>query len=186
MTASRQRMLVIGKTASTVQKLKELTREQLEVVSANDVRLPHALADYLVVDGSEPQLMSDLQVCAMGLLSALPDGIVLLDEGLNILWHNTTFRQLLQTADLLVGQPLQDTIRPADGTDLGRIAIPASPGEVASLTVRREDRSSLGLRLARTTINLEGDKKQAMILTVRDVSSHVLEKQKQDARKSHA
>ena len=181
MTASRQRMLVIGKTASTVQKLKELTREQLEVVSANDVRLPHALADYLVVDGSEPQLMSDLQVCAMGLLSALPDGIVLLDEGLNILWHNTTFRQLLQTADLLVGQPLQDTIRPADGTDLGRIAIPASPGEVASLTVRREDRSSLGLRLARTTINLEGEKKQAMILTVRDVSSHVLEKQKQDA-----
>ena len=158
MTASRQRMLVIGKTASTVPKLKELTGEKLDVISASDVKLPDASADYVVVDGSESQLMSDLQVCAMGLLSALPDGIVLLDEGLKVLWHNTTFRRLLRTADMLVGQQLQDIVRPADGTDLRRIAIPMSPGEAASLSVRREDRSSLGLRLARTTINLEGDK----------------------------
>ena len=99
MTASRQRMLVIGKTPSTVPKIKELTGEKLDVISANDVRLPDASADYVVVDSSEPQLMSDLQVCAMGLLSALPDGIVLLDDDLNILWHNTTFRQLLRTAE---------------------------------------------------------------------------------------
>jgi PAS domain-containing protein len=151
-------------------------------ISADDVVLPDASADFVVVESSsEPQLMSDLQVSAMGLLSALPDGIVLLDEDLNIRWHNTTFRQLLRTADILIGKPLQDIIRPADGTDLRRIAVPASPGEAASLTVRREDRSSLGLRLTRTTINLEGNHKQAMILTVRDVSTQVLEKQKQDA-----
>lgn len=181
MTASRQRMLVIGKTASTIPKIKELTGEKLDVISANDVRLPDASADYVVVDASEPQLMSDLQVCAMGLLSALPDGIVLLDDDLTILWHNTTFRQLLRTGELIVGQRLQDIIRPADGTDLRRIAIPVDSGEAASLTVRREDRSSLGLRLARTAINLEGDSKSAMILTVRDVSKQVVEKQKQDA-----
>lgn len=181
MTASRQRMLVIGKTAATVPKIKELTGEKLDVVSANDVRLPDASADYMVVDASEPQLMSDLQVCAMGLLSALPDGIVLLDDDLNILWHNTTFRQLLRTEELIVGQQLQNIIRPADGTDLRRIAVPASAGEAASLTVRREDRSSLGLRLARTAINLEDGRQSAMILTVRDVTKQVLEKQKQDA-----
>ena len=181
MTASRQRMLVIGKTASTIPKIKELTGEKLDVISANDVRLPDASADYVVVDASEPQLMSDLQVCAMGLLSALPDGIVLLDDDLTILWHNTTFRQLLRTGELIVGQRLQDIIRPADGTDLRRIAIPVGSGEAASLTVRREDRSSLGLRLARTAINLEGGSKSAMILTVRDVSKQVVEKQKQDA-----
>ncbi len=181
MTAIRQRMLVIGKTDSTVPKIKELTGEKVEVISADDVILPDASADFVVVESSEPQLMSDLQVSAMGLLSALPDGIVLLDEDLNIRWHNTTFRQLLRTADVLVGKPLQDIIRPADGTDLRRIAVPASPGEAASLTVRREDRSSLGLRLTRTTIHLEGPNKQAMILTVRDVSTQVLEKQKQDA-----
>ena len=181
MTATRQRMLVIGKTDSTVPKIKELTGEKVEVISADDVTLPDASADFVVVESSEPQLMSDLQVSAMGLLSALPDGIVLLDEVLNIRWHNTTFRQLLRTADVLIGKPLQDIIRPADGTDLRRIAVPASPGEAASLTVRREDRSSLGLRLTRTTINLEGNHKQAMILTVRDVSTQVLEKQKQDA-----
>ncbi len=181
MTETRQRMLVIGKTDSTVPKIKELTGEKVEVISADDVMLPDASADFVVVESSEPQLMSDLQVSAMGLLSALPDGIVLLDEDLIIRWHNTTFRQLLRTADILIGKPLQDIIRPADGTDLRRIAVPASPGEAASLTVRREDRSSLGLRLTRTMINLEGHHKQAMILTVRDVSTQVLEKQKQDA-----
>ena len=181
MTATRQRMLVIGKTDSAVPKIKELTGEKVEVISADDVTLPDASADFVVVESSEPQLMSDLQVSAMGLLSALPDGIVLLDEDLNIRWHNTTFRQLLRTADVLIGKPLQDTIRPADGTDLRRIAVPASPGEAASLTVRREDRSSLGLRLTRTTINLDGSHQQAMILTARDVSTQVLEKQKQDA-----
>ena len=181
MTATRQRMLVIGKTDSTVPKIRELTDDKVEVISADDVSLPDASADFVVVESSEPQLMSDLQVSAMGLLSALPDGIVLLDEDLNIRWHNTTFRQLLRTADVLIGKPLQEVIRPADGTDLRRIAVPASPGEAASLTVRREDRSSLGLRLTRTTINLEGNHKQAMILTVRDVSTQVLEKQKQDS-----
>jgi two-component system, sensor histidine kinase SagS len=181
MTESRQRVLVMGKTADTVPKIKELTGEKLDIISAAEVKLPDATADFVVVDSSEPQLMSDLQVCAMGLLSALPDGIVLLDENLNILWHNTTFRQLLRTAELMVGQQLQDAIRPADGTDLRRIAIPANPHAAAQLTVRREDRSSLGLRLARTTINLEGNDKQALILTIRDVSHQVLEKQKQDA-----
>ncbi|MEZ6035162.1 MAG: response regulator [Planctomycetaceae bacterium] len=181
MTESRQRMLVMGKTADTVPKLKELTGEKLDVVSAADVRFPDASADFVVVDSSEPQMMSDIQVCAMGLLSALPDGIVLLDESLNILWHNSTFRHLLRTSEVLVGQQLQEVIRPADGTDLRRIAVPASSGEAAQLTVRREDRSSLGLRLARTTIHPGGDDKQAMILTVRDVSVQVLEKQKQDA-----
>ncbi len=131
MTESRQRMLVMGKTADTVPKIKELTGEKLDIISAAEVKLPDATADFVVVDSSEPQLMSDLQVCAMGLLSALPDGIVLLDENLNILWHNTTFRQLLRTAELMVGQQLQDAIRPADGTDLRRIAVPANPEAAA-------------------------------------------------------
>lgn len=181
MAVSRQRMLVIGNTASTVPKIKELTGDRVEVISCNHVRLPDVSADYVVVDGSELQLMSDLQVCAMGLLSALPDGIVLLDDDLTVLWHNSTFRELLRTAKLIVGQRLHDVILPADGTDLRRIPIAASCIEAVSFTVRCEDRSSLGLRLARTAINLEDGKQSAMILTVRDVSMQVLEKQKQDA-----
>lgn len=181
MAVSRQRMLVIGNTTSTVPKIKELTGDRVEVISGNHVRLPDVSADYVVVDGSEPQLMSDLQVCAMGLLSALPDGIVLLDDDLTVLWHNSTFRELLRTAKLIVGLRLHDVILPADGTDLRRIPIAASCIEAVSFTVRCEDRSSLGLRLARTAINLEDGKQSAMILTVRDVSMQVLEKQKQDA-----
>ncbi len=181
MTATRKRMIVMGRTGSAVPRMKELAGERLEVVSSNDVQMPHASADYMVVDDSEPGLMSDLQVCAMGLLGALPDGVVLLDDSLNILWHNSTFRNLLRADGVLVGQLLQDVIRPADGTDLRRIAVPANPSEAASLNVKREDRSVLGLRLARTMISLGGNSRHAMILTVRDVSKQMLEKQKQDA-----
>jgi CheY-like chemotaxis protein len=174
-------MLVMGRTDSAVPRIKELTGDKIEVVSANDVRMPDASADYVIVDDSEPGLISDLQVCAMGLFSALPDGVVLLDESLSVLWHNTTFRNLLKTDSKLVGQPLQDVLQPADGTDLRRIAVPSKIGEAASLNIRREDRSALGLRLARTNIRLSGSNHQAMILTVRDVSKQMLEKQKQDA-----
>ena len=174
-------MLVMGRTGAAVPRMKELTGEQLDVVSANDVRMPNALVDFVVVDGSEPQLMYDLQVCAMGLFGALPDGVLLLDDTLSILWHNETFRKLIKADGIIVGMQLQDVSRPADGTELRRITVPANPLEAASLTVKREDRTSLGLRLARTTIVLGGDRRQAMILTVRDVTRHMLEKQKQDA-----
>ncbi len=181
MTPTRPKMLVMGRTGAAVPRMRELTGEQLDVVSANDVRMPNALVDFVVVDGSEPQLMYDLQVCAMGLFGALPDGVLLLDDTLSILWHNETFRKLIKADGIIVGMQLQDVIRPADGTELRRITVPANPLEAASLTVKREDRTSLGLRLARTTIVLGGDRRQAMILTVRDVTRHMLEKQKQDA-----
>lgn len=181
MTATQQRMLVLGQTGSAVPRMKELTGEKLEVLSTNDVHMPDSSADYLVCDKSDPGLMSDLQVCAMGLFSALPDGVVLLDDSFSILWHNTTFRNLLKADGNLVGESLQDVIRPTDGTDLSRIAVSVTPGEAASLNVRREDRCSLGLRLARTSIALSGKDRQALILTVRDVSKQMLEKQKQDA-----
>ena len=181
MTATRERMLVMGRNSAAVPRIKELTGERLDVVSVNDVQLPDASADYMVVDSSEPGLMSDMQVCGMGLLSALPDGVVLLDDSQLILWHNSTFRILLKTEGSVVGQSLQDVIRPIDGTDLRRITVPSVNGEAVSLTVRREDRTSLGLRLTRTTISLSDDNRQALILTVRDISKQMLEKQKQDA-----
>ncbi len=181
MAAARPKMLVLGRNTTTVPRMKELAGEGVDVVSGSDVAMPNAAADFLVVDGTEPQLASDLQVCAMGLFSALPDGVVLLDDELNILWHNQTFSQLLQCTTRIVGRSLQEVISPADGTDLNRVSVPASPGEAASLLVKREDKSVFSLRLARTTISLGGDNRNALILTVRNVTSQVLEKQKQDA-----
>lgn len=181
MTATRQRMLVLGNSGSAVPAIRELTGERVDVLSTSEVSMPDASADYMIVDRSEPTLMSDVQVCAMGLFSALPDGVALLDESFNVLWHNTTFRNLIRTEANLVGQSLQDVMTPSDGTDLRRIAVPATPGEAASLNIRRDSRTSLGLRLARTTISLGGKDRFALILTVRDVTKQMTEKQKQDA-----
>jgi CheY-like chemotaxis protein len=180
-TASRQRMVVLGQTGAAVPQIRQLIEDRLDVVSTNEVQMPDLSADYLIVDKAESDLMSDIQVCAMGLFSALPDGVVLLDESFTILWHNSTFRNILKAEGTLVGQSLQDVIRPTDGTDLRRIAVPTTIGEAASHNVRREDRCSLGLRLARTSIALPGTDRHALILTVRDVSKQMLEKQKQDA-----
>lgn len=181
MTASRQRMVVLGQTGAAVPQIRQLIEDRLDVVSTNEVQMPDLSADYLIIDKAESDLMSDVQVCAMGLYSALPDGVVLLDESFSILWHNSTFRNILKAEGTLVGQSLQDVVRPTDGTDLRRIAVPSTIGEAASLNVRREDRCSLGLRLARTSIALQGNDRHALILTVRDVSKQMLEKQKQDA-----
>ena len=181
MTVSRQRMVVLGQTGAAVPQIRQLIEDRLDVVSTNEVQMPDLSADYLIVDKAESDLMSDIQVCAMGLFSALPDGVVLLDESFTILWHNSTFRNILKAEGTLVGQSLQDVIRPTDGTDLRRIAVPTTHGEAASHNVRREDRCSLGLRLARTSIALPGTDRHALILTVRDVSKQMLEKQKQDA-----
>lgn len=181
MSATRQKMVVLGRDHGSVPLLKELAGDRLDVVSGSDASLPDASVDFVVVDNSNPQMMSDLQVCSMGLFDALPDGVVLLDDTLTVLWHNATFRSILKAEGRIVGRSLQDVISPADGTDLHRICVPANSSEAASLNVKREDKSVLGLRLARTTIPLGGQNSNAMILTVRDVSRQVAAKQKQDA-----
>jgi len=178
--AMRERMLVMGRP-ETVPRLQKLTGEDIEVVSAGIAQLPDPAADYMVVDRSTPQLMSDMQFCAMGLFDALPDGVVLLNDSYMILWHNQKFRSLLKTDESLIGRSLQDAIRPADGTDLTRIAAPESVDGAASLNVKCEDRTVLGLRLARTAIPLGTDHRRALILTVRDVTQQMMSKQKQDA-----
>lgn len=180
-SATRQKMMVLGQDHGSVPLLKELAGDRMDVVTTDDSPLPDSTVDFMIVDNSDPEMMSDLQVCSMGLLAALPDGVVLLDDGLNILWHNTTFRALLKAEDRLVGRSLQDVISPADGTDLHRINVPANTSEAASLNVKREDKSVMGLRLARTNISLHNKRGNAMILTVRDVSVQVASKQKQDA-----
>jgi CheY-like chemotaxis protein len=181
MAGARPKMVVFGSEGAAVPMIRELTGERTDVLNSSDVVMPQAVADFFVFDTRDQQLSSDIQVCAMGLLSALPDGVVLLNKSLTVLWHNQTFRNLLGTTDVLVGRPLHDVIAPSDGTDLHSIPVPTSVGEPAQLTVRRDDRRYLGLRLARTTIALSGDDSQALILTVRDVTRSVAEKQKQQA-----
>ncbi|RLS38006.1 MAG: hypothetical protein DWH78_06905, partial [Planctomycetota bacterium] len=89
-------MVVLGQTGAAVPQIRQLIEDRLDVVSTNEVQMPDLSADYLIVDKAESDLMSDIQVCAMGLFSALPDGVVLLDESFTILWHNSTFRNILK------------------------------------------------------------------------------------------
>ncbi|MEY4186536.1 MAG: Cell cycle response regulator CtrA [Planctomycetota bacterium] len=181
MTGQRKRMLVFGRGSESIPHFS-LADDPVDVVRAGDVHVPDAVADYVLVAGCEPQQLSDVQVGALGVFHALPDAVVLLDDALTVLWHNQTFQTILQSepAVRLVGCPLQDVIAPMDGTDLTRVAMPTNGGAV-ELQVRRENRTVLSLRLSRRPINLGDGKQCAVILTVRDVTALIHEKQKQDA-----
>lgn len=181
MTGQRKRMLVFGRGSESIPHFS-LADDAVDVVRAGEVHVPDAVADYVLVAGCEPQQLSDVQVGALGVFHALPDAVVLLDDALTVLWHNQTFQTILQSepAVRLVGCPLQDVIAPMDGTDLTRVAMPTNGGAV-ELQVRRENRTVLSLRLSRRPINLGDGKQCAVILTVRDVTALIHEKQKQDA-----
>ena len=174
MTTNRKRLLVFGHASTTLPHVMQLAKDELDVVRASEVHMPDCVADYVFVDGSEPQQISDVQIGALGVFHALPDGVVLLDESLTILWHNQTFRQIIKAdvSEVLTGRSLQDVIAPGDGTDISRVALPTGAGEAASISVRREDRSVLALRLAKTPIDLGDGNHSAVILTVRDVTAH--------------
>ncbi|MFM7925294.1 MAG: PAS domain-containing protein, partial [Planctomycetaceae bacterium] len=181
MTGQRKRLLVFGRGSESIPRFA-LTDDAVDVVRAGDVHIPDAVADYVLVAGCEPQQLSDVQVGALGVFHALPDAVVLLDDALTILWHNQTFQTILQSepAVRLIGCPLQDVIAPVDGTDLTRVAMPVNGG-ATELQVRRENRTVLSLRLSRRPINLGDGKQSAVILTARDVTALIHEKQKQDA-----
>jgi PAS domain-containing protein len=87
---------------------------------------------------------------ALGLFQLLPDGVALLDEQLCIRWHNNPFAKLLPNHPDYTGQPLQQALAPADGTDLSRVGLPDPGAPPIQITIRREDKTVLALHIART------------------------------------
>lgn len=153
--------------------------ELTELVNGRQTALPDPLADWLVVDNSSPQCLADASMGALGLFQLLPDGVALLDEHLVIRWHNTPFLQLLPERPNYVSLPLQSVLTPADGTDLTRVGLPEPGAPPINITIRREDKTVLALRIARTPP--QSAHSPAFLLTVRDITQQTQEKQKQEA-----
>jgi len=63
MTGQRKRMLVFGRGSESIPHFA-LTDDAVDVVRAGDVHVPDAVADYVLVAGSEPQQLSDVQASA--------------------------------------------------------------------------------------------------------------------------
>lgn len=153
--------------------------EFTEMVHGRHTTLPDPHADWLVVDNSSPQCLADASMGALGLFQLLPDGVALLDEQLHVRWHNAPFRQLISEQADFVGQPLQQVLAPADGTDFSRVGLPDPGSPPINLTVRRENKTVLALHIARTPA--QSAPTPAFLLTVRDITRQTQEKQKQEA-----
>ncbi|MFN9717520.1 MAG: response regulator, partial [Planctomycetota bacterium] len=154
---------------------------QIDMVISTDAAMADVSADYVVADTSSPRRVMDLQLCAMGLFDALPQGIALLDQTQTVRWHNASFRSLLKSDETLIGRSLQDVISPADGVDLNRLSVPGGETSAEFLNVRRADKSVLGLQMVHSGISLGPECGQAIIVTVSDVTADVIARQKQDA-----
>lgn len=148
-------------------------------ISGTENPLPSPPADWLLVDNSNPERLADASMGALGLFQLLPEGAALLDDQLQIRWHNTQFQQILGSTTPLAGYPLQLALTPADGTDLNRVGLPEYASPAVTLTVRRDNKSVLALRIVRTPHDKLAT--PTFLLTLRDITSQTYEKQKQEA-----
>ena len=148
-------------------------------IAGREISLPDAAADCLVVDSSSPERLADASMGALGLFQLLPDGVAFLDDQLVIRWHNAPFQRVLGSQQMLSGRPLQEALAPADGTDLNRVGLPQPNTAPVELTIRREDKSILALRLVSTPA--ASTPVPSFLLTIRDITGQVYEKQKQEA-----
>jgi CheY-like chemotaxis protein/GAF domain-containing protein len=151
----------------------------IDPVAGREIALPDTTVDCLVVDSSSPERLADASMGALGLFQLLPDGVAFLDDQLVIRWHNTMFQQVLGSQQTLAGRPLQEALAPADGTDFNRVGLPQPNSNPVELTIRREDKSILALRLVSTPA--ASTPAPSFLLTVRDITGQTYEKQKQEA-----
>ena len=185
--ATRQRLLVFGKVDPETGRLLEQAAEMLEIVPARLLQQTDVKADAVLFTGEQTKNADQLQLGAMGFLDVVPDGLVLLDNRQNIVWHNARFSEMLGTAESLIGRQLQHAVDSAElaAADLTALAAPsAQTSTPVRMTVRVDNRKWLGLRSIPCQLNLgeEGDPSfQGVAVTFSDVTEEVLERQKLEA-----
>ncbi|HEX6986442.1 MAG TPA: PAS domain-containing protein, partial [Planctomycetaceae bacterium] len=109
----RPKLLVFGRLDGVSAETLAEFRERYEVVVPDDLRnglrlLQDGAFDGLLLAGPEAATPGSL-LDAGGILEHLPDGVVLLDADLNVLWANGRLRELAgREDDSLVGESFFD------------------------------------------------------------------------------
>ena len=181
--ASRQRMLVFGSAAIHDQPWLQQAAESIEICH-EQLTTNHLEGDLILLAGDAAMNADQVQVAALGLIDGLPDGIAFVNSQLIVEWSNSAFQSILGLQQSAVHSSLKDLLSCSDfpEVDLSLITDPQDDDPNNHLTVRIENKKWVGLRSAACQLAAGNTViSQGFAITIRDVTTEVMERQKQDA-----
>lgn len=188
--SGRQRILVFEDSENESQRLLTQVGEEFERVHPERPGQSQPPADLLLFSGRAAEMAEQLQLCAMGMLNSIPDGLVLLDTLQQVVWHNDQFRQMIGSPTAVYGRTFAGALGVEDIAESLLEQLTSTDDEVAAegvheprrLTVRIDNRKWLGFRAVSCQLGGGGTTElNGFAVTVRDVTREVLEQQKMEA-----
>jgi len=180
------RLLVFGQLDDQTQPLIEQLNERYQVDH------PETLEECLLLlregDYSGACFLGQRKIAggvlleAGGILEQVPDGIVLLDTSLQIVWFNERFRQMTDVQTALVGRDFYDTLGTPEilGPDFCPFHTALASGGTAKSTLRVDEQQYCEVH-AEPISDDDGGDPELLAVIVCDVSAEMLQRQKLNA-----
>lgn len=184
--AASSKILIFGKPDDTTQPLVDRLKQEAEVI------IPDALEDGLKHLQAEEfsgvfLLGADAGTVGAfletgGLLEQFPDGVVLLDPELNVLWSNFRLLELTGCQESLVGRNFYDAFGTPEiiGPDYCPFHTAFGTGEPSKSMLQVGEKSYFEVN-AKPLLAAETQLPEHLIVVVRDISPEILQRQKLNA-----
>jgi CheY-like chemotaxis protein len=178
-STSRPRLLVSGDPDNLNSDLCRNLSDTVEIVTAGE-GLAAPEIDGVLFTGSLTERSADLQVCAHGFLDSIPDGLALVDEHQNTVWHNSVFATMTSGDRTLIGTSFAESL---DADDANRqLLIEKWPGETSHhccVTIQLLDRRYVEVLAAQSLLPAnDGTSRKYVSVCVRDITRQELVRRK--------
>ena len=186
LVTGQRRILVIGPTDDQRDSLVERLKDQYEVVVPDSLHTGlmelqrGQFSGVVLVDADAA--WNGLILEAGGILEQIPDGIVLLDPSLSIVWANRQLYTLTGRTESLLGSNFYEAFGTPEilGPDFCPFNTALGSGESAHSTLRVGEKSYFEVH-AKPIHEKQNESPPYLIVIVRDVSGEVLQRQKLNA-----
>jgi len=187
--ADTPRILILGENDRQVGALADQLRDAYEPIvpktlegGLSELRENDVAGICLVGVEDDPEASAALLLQHGGILQQLPEGLVLLDSSLNIVWANPRFKNLAESDESPIGQGFYDVFGTPDilGPDFCPFHTALGSGTASKSTLRVGERSYYQVQ-ATPVITPGKSAPNMVVVTVRDISAETLQQQKLNA-----
>ena len=184
--AASSKILIFGKPDDSTKSLIEQLDQKSEVIAKETLEEAlHELQDQefsgvFLLDPNAESIETLLEMG--GVLQQFPDGVVLLDPDLKILWSNSRFRELAGYDKSLTGRCFYDAFGTPEilGPDYCPFHTAFGSGQEAKSTLRIGEKLYIEAH-AKPVLDSENQIPKHLVVIVRDISIEVLQRQKLNA-----
>jgi CheY-like chemotaxis protein len=184
--AASSKILIFGKPDDSTKSLVERLQQESEVIARDTLEgVLHELQNnefsgVFLLDPNAESIETLLETG--GILQQFPDGVVLLDPDLKILWANSRFHQLAGYEESLTGRCFYDAFGTPEilGPDFCPFHTAFGSGKEAKSTLRVGEKSYFEAH-AKPVFDSENRFPVYLVVIVRDVSDEILQRQKLNA-----